>query len=247
MQDSPLSEADQIRKIHALCAEREAWVVSDRRARPRWFRYFQGKGVVAAVVMEFLSALGMVSASASISGNTLIWILFPLYGVSGLSSLYLLIHLTVDIWHEWRDIREIANPFSVGDSDQLERDLDHTAKLTLFPRESLERVALWLETRSARTQNHLNWFKGMGGMLATFGIILIPHSPVVTWLGTHLPQGWLLIVQLVAAFFLSLLILMLSAFWRFSSNSTNRALYLRRILKEQELFRENALPSVPST
>ncbi|HQF54663.1 MAG TPA: hypothetical protein PK208_06070 [Fibrobacteria bacterium] len=230
--------ADEIRRIHEICAEGENISIQTDSPRPTWWRFFKGGyfaisasiGITVCLVAYFLPSMSEVLLSVI---RVLLLTLF------GLSISHLLIAFFVDFWFEFKSVIVLADPFSKSDSVGLDKVLENASRLHVFSPERIEQVAVMMESRATRIQNHLGWIKGTAAMFAAVAVLVFPSGSVFSKFLVQQNLSELVHVLEFGIMFGGAAILgLLSILWRCSTRSANRALYLRRIRKEQDLFKE---------
>lgn len=225
--------SEEIKAIHGLCKKWSTQTVNASTARPKGLRWLKVSYGLASMV----ALLGYLLILSQIHWESAGWMKFHLRFVQtifGLWLVYAAAAISVDAFFGWREMRDSASAFSREDEENLEAELKHCVELARFHPSILHLVASWLEVQAKRIENQLNWLKGSAGMaVAILAATFLDRSPLRDKLAELFALPGIIVAQLVVFSALLGILLGIVVVGRCASNSSNRALHLRRILTEQ--------------
>lgn len=230
------SIADAIRKIHGICEKRESQVVDNTIARPKSLRWLKIPYGLAAMV----ALIGYILILSQVEWKTVGWAEFHLrfvWAIFACSLVYTISAFVVGAFYGWKSVREDMSAFSREDGRNLENEMRSDVELARFDPSILQLVSSWLETRSKRIENQMNWLKGSAGMaVAMVTATLLEKSPLRVKVMEWFALPGVLSAQMIAFSGLLGVLVAMVVVGKRASNCSNRALHLRRILTERNTF-----------
>jgi|GEM_PF-4196790 len=228
--------ADQIRKVHKICQEREDEPIEESYQRPRWARWFRTIPalLVGGFILAIVAILSQVKIQSLLQAQLEIW---GLRVVAGIWVVYTAVGSVLQVRSIWMELRELKEPFSKEDSKNVEAGLKFDQALAQIDPIALDLAASWLEVRSKKIENTRAFLMGLSTLSSgVVGLLLWPGSPLKAQLADRISLGWIIALQFWCLCLLIGAVLAIGAGWNRGIRSTNRALTIRRVLANRDLY-----------